>query len=256
MGILGSLLGTDASKASNAAAADTYAKQQAATKKLTEYGDTLPGQYNQISEAYQPYTSAGNSALKQLLAGLGLGGDQQAFTDAYHNLPGYQSGLDAGATAAMRGLNAGPGLQSGGALKALQRYGSDYENQRSGDYLSRLGGLASSGLGATQAQVGTQAQGLGANTAIRQSAYGGDMNSAGTIGQGMVAGAQAEQTAMGNLLGTAAYLGGSFLGGPAGAAGGSALKGLFSGGGNSTPSAYGTGNYGGYGKPLIYGPGY
>jgi hypothetical protein len=218
MGFFDSLFGNDAADAANAAAADTYAKQQKAGKKLIEFGDTQPGAFGELSKAYQPYTQAGGSALQQLLAGLGLGGEgsQEGFTRAYQGLPGYQSGLETGTTAASRALNAGNVGQSGKALKSLYRFGSDYENQRSGDYLSRLTGLAGMGQQATGAQVGTQAQGLQNQLATRQSAYGGDMQSAPTIGLGQVAGAQAQQTALGNLLGVGGYLGGSFLGGPGG----------------------------------------
>jgi len=252
MSFFGSLFGTDASAAANAAAADTYRKQKKATDSLISYGNTLPGQYNAIAGAYQPYTQAGNSALQRLMGGLGLGSqeDGQAFTAAYRNLPGYQAGLDTGLTGAQRALNAGNMSQSGAALKNLYRFGSDYEDQRSGDYLTRLAGLQNQGLAATGAAAGLQAQGVGANTGIRQTAYGGQMNSAGTIGQGMVAGAQAEQNAMQNLLGTAAYLGGSFLGGPMGGAIG---RGLFSGGGINQGAP--GGGYYGTGGALYPGPG-
>ena len=216
MGILGSLLGTSAAKASNAAAKMTFENQNKAIEGLNEYGNTLPGQYNQIASGYDPYAQAGTSALSRLRGGLGLGapGEQEAFTSAYRGLPGYQSGLDTGLTGAERALNAGNMGQSGRALKSLYRFGSDYEDQRSGQYMDRLAGLSGQGLQATGAQTGLRAQGLGQQANLRQSAFGGSMSAAGTIGQGMVAGEQAKQSALQNLLGTAAYLGGSFLGGP------------------------------------------
>jgi hypothetical protein len=148
-----------------------------------------------------------------LLGGLGLGGNQQAFTDAYRNMPGYQSGLDRGLDAVSQKYNAGGMGQSGSAMKGLYKFGSDYEDQRYGDYLSRLMGLGTQGLQATGAQVGTQAQGLQGQQATRQSGFQGLMNAAPTVGQGMVAGAQAQQQGLGNLLGIGGYLGGSFLGG-------------------------------------------
>jgi hypothetical protein len=215
MSFFGSLLGTDASAASNAAAADTYGKQKKATDAYSAYGNTLPGLYNQISQGYDPYVNAGSGALNQLQNGLGLNGQggNDSYTSAFHNQPGYQSGLNTGLTGAQRGLQAGGIGQSGAALKGLYRYGSDYENQRSGDYMSRLMALQGQGLQATGARAGMQAQGVGANTGVQGQAYGGDMQSAGTIGQGMVAGAQAEQTALGNLMNVGGFLGGSFLGG-------------------------------------------
>ena len=216
MGFLDDLLGNSAKDAANAAAADTYKKQQAAVQGLNTFADTLPGQYNKISQAYNPYVNAGGDALGMLMRGLGLGGagDQQQFTDAYRNLPGYTAGREQGLEGASRALNAGNIGQSGRALKSLYRFGSDYEDQRSGDYLSRLAGVSGQGLQATGAQTGIQTQGLGQQAGLRQSAFGGDLNSAGTIGQGMVAGEQAKQTALGNLMSTGAYLGGALLGGP------------------------------------------
>lgn len=240
MGIFDDILGNSASKAANAAAADTYRKQQAAVQGLTSYADTVPGQFNQVASAYDPFTQAGGSALQRLMAGLGLGGDGQAFTDAYRSLPGYEAGREQGLEGASRALNAGNMGQSGRALKSLYRFGSDYEDQRSGDYLSRLSGVAGQGLQATGAQTGLQGQGLTTQAGLRQSAFGGDLNSAGTVGQGMVAGANAKQSALTNLMGTAAYLGGAALGGPMGGK----LGGLF--GGKSptmAPSPNGPGTY-------------
>src|SRR5262245_8305893 len=195
MSWLSSLTGSDASKTANAAAQDTYAKQQDAIRQLLGYSDTLPGQYAALGKGYDPYISAGTDALGMLRSGLGLGGGpgSQAFTDAYQSLPGYQSGLDTGTQAVARRLNAGNVAQGGAGMKALYRYGSDYENQRVGDYLSRLGGLSGQGMQATGAQAGLGAEGLDRQAGLRQSAFGGQMNAANTIGQGMVAGAQARQ---------------------------------------------------------------
>jgi hypothetical protein len=231
MGFFDDITGKSAQRAAEQAAADTYRKQKAAVGNLESYAGTVPGRFNEIAHGFDPYAQAGGSALERLMAGLGLGGNGGDFTAAYHALPGYEAGRETGINAAQRGLNAGNMGQSGRALKALYRYGSDYEDQRSGDYLNRLAGLTTQGQAATGAQAGLQGQGLTTEAGLRQSAFGGDMNAAGTVGQGMVAGANARQGALTNLLGTAAYLGGSFLGGPAG---GSALAGLFGGGGRST----------------------
>ncbi len=212
MGFFGTILGTDAAKASNQAAADQYAKQIAAANEAKQYSATLPGKYAEVGQAYQPYTQAGTGALQQLMAGLGLGGDQGAFTQAYQNLPGYQSGLATGQQTAERALNASRGgLNSGAALKGLYRYGSDYENQRSGDYLSRLASLSGMGLQATGGQTGLEAQGLGAGTGVYQQGLGFQYGGAPTVGQGMVAGAQSQQQGLQNVLNLAANLGGKAL---------------------------------------------
>ena len=213
MGFFDTLLGNSAADASNAAAADTFAKQQAAGTDLRRSGDQYAQNYADLGAKYQPYVNAGSSALSRLLAGLGLGSGGEDFTRAYHALPGYQSGLETGQNAAIAGANAAGIGGSGRALKALQRYGSDYEDQRAGNYLSQLMGLTGMGQQATGQQIGTVGQGLNGQLNTRLSSYGGDMNAAGTIGQGMVAGEQAKQSALQNLLGSAAYIGGSALGG-------------------------------------------
>jgi hypothetical protein len=99
-------------------------------------------------------------------------------------------------------------LQSGKTLKALQRFGSDYEDQRSGSYLDRLFGLSGMGQQATGQQVATAGQGLQGQLATRQSAFGAQTQAAPVIGQGMVAGEQAKQGALTNLM----NLGGSLVG--------------------------------------------
>lgn len=220
MSIFDDLMGRSSAKASNAAALDTYGKQQSAISGLNQYGDQYASQFQDMSKAFDPYTQAGSSALQRLMQGLGLGGAEGSaqFADSYRALPGYQAGLDTGGRTVAANANAGNMLQSGATLKALQRYGSDYEDQRSGDYLTRLMGLQGQGLQATGQQVGTQAQGLQGQLQARTSAFGGQMQAAPVIGQGQIAGEQAKQGALTNLMGTAAYLGGSYLGGPAFAA--------------------------------------
>lgn len=216
MGIIQDLTGSSAKKAANAAAADTYGKQQTAIGDLNAYGDTLPGQYNDIAKGYDPYRSAGTDALSMLRNGMGLGGPggSQSFTDAYHATPGYEAGLNTGSRAVASHFNAGGMGQSGAAMKGLDRFGMDYEDQKSGDYLTRLMGLSEQGMQAEGAATGLEATGLGAKTGVRQSAFGGSMNAAGTIGQGMVAGEQAKQSALTNLMQTGAYLAGSAMGVP------------------------------------------
>ena len=228
MSIFDTLLGKTASDASNSAAALTYDNQQLAGKKLRQAGDQYASGMSELSRLFQPYASAGNDALGMYRAGLGLdGGEGSArFTQAYRATPGYQSALETGQNSLMQQLNASGRLNSGAAQKAAMQYGQNFEDQRSGDYLSRLFGLTQTGQQATGQQVSTAGQGLQGQLGARTTAYGGDMQAAGTIGQGMVAGANAEQGAMGNLLGAATYLGGAALGG---GGLGSSLTNLFGG---------------------------
>jgi hypothetical protein len=224
MGIWDDLTGKSSSDASNRAAQDTYRKQRKAGKELRGFGDDYANQYRGLADLFQPWATAGKDALNMYRSGMGLGGDGADFTAAYRGLPGYQSGLQTGQDAAIASANAGGRLNSGATMKALQRYGSDYEDQRVGDYLGRLMGLSNVGQQATGQMVATTGQGLQGQLATRTSAYGGDMNAAGTIGQGMVAGEQAKQQGMTNLMSTAAYLGGAALGGGMGGMGGGGMS--------------------------------
>jgi hypothetical protein len=232
MGFFQDLSGKTGAEAAKQAAADTYSKQRRAIDELNLYGDQYADKFSDMSKAYDPYVSAGGSALERLMAGLGLGGDQAGFTQAYRSLPGYQAGLDSGSraitgNAASRGM-----LNSGAALKALQRYGSDYEDKRSGDYLTRLMGLTGMGQSATGQQVATQGQGLQGQLGTRTSAFQGAMNSAGTIGQGNIAAANARAAGSQNILNTGMKIGGMVLSAATGMP-----VGMGSSGGGSAPNA-------------------
>src|SRR6266487_427992 len=108
MGFLDTILGNTAAAASNAAAQDTYKKQQAAITGIQQAGSQYNTGIQGLAPAYNPYTQGGNAALQQLLGGLGLGGPDAAarFTDAYQALPGYQEGRDQGLRATMYGRSA------------------------------------------------------------------------------------------------------------------------------------------------------
>ena len=233
MGFWSSLTGEDASDAANAAAGDTYSKQRREIDQLTLYGDEYANKFKALSAGYNPYIKAGGSALERLMAGLGLGGDTAGFTNAYRALPGYQAGLETGSQAITGNAAARGMLNSGGAIKALNRYGSDYEDKRSGDYLSRLMAMSGTGQTATGQQVETVGQGLKGQLGTRTSAFGGGMNAAGTVGQGMVAGANAEAAGTQNILDAgmkiAAMAAAPFTGG--------ASLGMMGGGSSAAPHA-------------------
>lgn len=213
MSIWDDLVGNTASDASNRAAQDTYAKQVAAGNAVRSAGDQYQGDMRSIGKSYDPYVQSGNSALARLLQGLGLeGGDGSDFAAEYRNLPGYQSGLETGQNAALRQANASGMGNSGRALKELYRYGSDYEDQRSGDYLTRLMGLGTQGLQATGNQAGVYGQGAQGRFGAYSGAGTQDYNAAGTIGEGQVAGAQAKQTGLTNIMNAAAAIGGTVIG--------------------------------------------
>jgi hypothetical protein len=213
MGFWSDITGKSAADASKAAAADTYRKQTAAVGELKGYGDTLPGAYAGLADNFQPYANAGGSAMARLLGGLGLeGGDGADFSAAYRALPGFQAGMESGQNAVM-GTNAARGmLNSGRTMKDLYRFGSDYEDKRAGDYMSRLAGLTGMGQQATAQGVATEGQGIQGQLQSRLTGYAGQYGSAGTIGQGDVAAANARAAGMSNLLNVGANIGGKLIG--------------------------------------------
>jgi hypothetical protein len=205
MGFWEDITGKTASDAANAAAADTYAKQQDAINKLLGYGDQYAGRFDTLAQSYDPYVSTGltaNSALARLLAD----------PSSVRSLPEYQFAQDQGVQALDRSAAARGMLNSGRQSKDLLRFGTGLADQTYGNQLQRLMGLNQQGLGATTAQNATIGQGLAGQLGTRQSAYQGGMNSAGTIGQGMVAGANAESQGMSNLLNTGLNLAGKVVG--------------------------------------------
>lgn len=215
MSIFDDLLGRSSADASNRAAQDTYGKLMSASSDLKGYGDSYANSFSDLAKQFGQYGEAGRAALQRLMGGLGLGGEggQQAFTDAYRNLPGYQSALETGQNTVANKLNVGGMLQSGKAMKSLQRYGQDYEDQKSGSYLDRLTGLTNMGQQATAQGVATEGQGLQGQLATRQSAFQGETAAAPVIGQGMVAGETAKQGALTNLMNLGGYLAGTAMGG-------------------------------------------
>ncbi len=225
MGFLDTLLGNDAADASKKAAADTYAKQQAATGALTSYGDTLPGQYNTLAQGYQPWQQTGqtaNDAVQRLIAD----------PSSVRGLPGYQFGMDQGIRSLDHSALANGSFNSGKTGKALEGFGTNYADKTYGDQLARLLGVSQQGLGATQAGINTQAQGIQGQLGTRTSAYGGQMQSAGTIGQGDIAAANAKAKGLQGLM----NFGGSLIGSGLSAGMGGGLGSLFSGAGNGIGS--------------------
>lgn len=197
MGFLGSLLGSDAKDAANAAAADTYKKQQAAIGDVKAYGDTYA---NKFSDLAQPYNT--NGALQRLMSD----------PSSVRSLPGYQFAQDEGTraidhSAAARGMD-----QSGRTLKDLSRFSTGLADQTYGNQLNRL-------MQSQNAYTGTVGQGLQGQLGTQTAAFNGGMNASQTVGQGMVAGANAEAAGAQNLLNFGGYLGGKFLGGGFGGGG-------------------------------------
>lgn len=137
-GLLGSAIGAGASLYSanqgKKAAQNAYGQQQAAA--------------SQASNAYSPYAQAGQNALSLL--------NNEDIT----KLPGYQGGLDAGLGAINRNAAARGLANSGNRLKALTKYGIDYNTQQTSQRQNQLMQLINSGQNAAGNQAGIYA-GLG-----------------------------------------------------------------------------------------------
>lgn len=236
MSIFGTIFGTDAANAAKSAAADTFAKKQAAGQGLRDFGDQYAGDYRDLSTRFDPYTRAGGEA-----AG--------AFTNllrdpsSVRSLPGYQFARDEGLSALDKGAAARSGVMNGRLLKDTERFATGLADQTYGNQFNRLMGATGQGAQATQAQVGTVGQGLNGQLQTRTSSYGGDMQNADTIGQGDIAAQNAKTSAFQNLLNAGVSLGGAALGGglPFGNISG-AFKGLMGGGQQSNPWMVGSAN--------------
>jgi hypothetical protein len=223
MSFLDDLLGNTSAKAAKEAAADTYAKQQAAVSGIQNFGNQYAQQYRDLANsqqgAWSPYTQGGTSALTMLLNSLGVNGagGNSAATAAFQNDPGYQSGLTAGLDAINRRRAAAGMLASGNADQDAQTFGQNLQNQQFGNWQQQLASLAGLGANATGQSTGqyinTVGAGLQGELGTQNSAFQGLLQAAPTIGQGNIAAAQAQQAGATNLLGMGTFLAGTALGG-------------------------------------------
>lgn len=232
MSIFGTIFGTDAAKASKAAAADTYGKQTAATAAIRDYGDQYKGAFDQLAQGFNPYVQAGNTAAGQF-------NNLLQDPSSVRSLPGYEFMRGEGMRGVENSAAARSGILNGKTLKDIDKYNSNYADTSYGNQFSRLMGATGQGQQAVGAQVGTQAQGLQGQLGTRQSAYQGDYGSAGTIGQGDIAAENAKSKAFQNLLDFGGKIAGSALGGGMGGSFGNISSLFGGGGGQSNPHWYG-----------------
>jgi hypothetical protein len=114
--------------------------------------------FQPISDAFNPllkYASQGANSFARL-----LGGDSSEF-DAYKRTAGYDFMKERGLGGVGAGFAGGRMLGSGAAAKAMQEYGSNFENTFSNNYLDKLLAMANLGSGAAGAitQAGNYSQG-------------------------------------------------------------------------------------------------
>ncbi len=119
-------------------------------------------QFDLTRSDFAPYLGAGTKALPEILNLLGLNGDM-ATAGAMARVkdsPMFQSLYDTGEEAILQNSAATGGLRGGNTQRSLADFGANTFASVLADQLSRLGGLAGLGEGATSAVAG-----FGAHTA-------------------------------------------------------------------------------------------
>lgn len=178
-------------------AAKGAANQQAAASANAIGEQQREFDVNQANQ--QPYLDAGKAALGQYQTAINT---PTTASDVMASDPGYQFGLDQGQTALDRKIAAMGGRVSGAALKATDRYATDYATtgynaayQRSQDRLNRLAALA--GISQTNPGLSLSAQsGQASTNAITAlQASQGDAAAAATMSQGNIWGSAGNQLA-------------------------------------------------------------
>lgn len=167
-GVGGALLGASSSRqaASQAADAATQASEQAAAQAA------------KAREDLAPWRKSGEQANNKLLDMLGLSGKSYDYASED---PSYQFRLNEGQKQVDNSAAARGSTLSGGALKALQKYGQGMASTEFQNSYNRLAGLstqgqnAAAGQGSASMQFGAQ---QGANTRAAGDAY-----AAGTLGE-------------------------------------------------------------------------
>ena len=112
--------------------------------------------------------------------------------------PGYEFRMGEGQRALEAGAAARGGLYSGAAMRDLMKFGQDYGSNEYGNFFSRLGARADTGMNAAQM-----------SGAASQQAAAGVSNAFGNIGNAQAAGAMGRANAitggMQNMLGVWNY---------------------------------------------------
>lgn len=164
--------------------------------------------YNQNRADLAPYRQAGYTALNELGTETAPGGDlNRDFTLADFNAdPGYQFRMDQGQQALERSASARGGLLSGGAGKALERYGQDYASNEYSSAYSRFNNDRTTRFNRLSALSGIGQQAT--NTTTQQGASTANSIAENTLGAGNVQAANAVNT--GNAVSGAASSLGSF----------------------------------------------
>lgn len=167
---------------SSSAAKDAAATQAGAADRASQLQYEM---YQQQRTDNEPWRKAGAEAL----TGMGNADFQRDFTSAdFQKDPGYDFRMQEGQKALERSAAARGGLNSGGTLKALSRYGQDYASNEYGNAYNRFNQDRDRRFGRLSTLAG---MGQGANNANAS----GSQNYANNAGQNMMGAANAQGAA-------------------------------------------------------------
>jgi hypothetical protein len=139
--------------------------------------------YDQSRSDQAPWREIGGGAIDALKAFTTPGADLTPWLKAQ---PGYQAGLDTGRNTVERSAAAGGSLNSGGTVKALDRFGQDYAAGGLNNAFNRLATLA--GFGQVANQQGMQAGQNYANQGGQNMLAGGNAAANGYLANGQTFG--------------------------------------------------------------------
>lgn len=192
-------------------ASSSAAKKQA--KSADAATQVQKDMYDQTRNDLSGYRDAGNTALNQLMGGMGEGG---RFIETYsgqdiYNDPSYKFRLNEGLNSVQSGAAAQGGLLSGATQKALANYGQEFASQEYGNAYNRFNADQTNQYNrlANLVGVGQNAAAQTGNAGLQtgQAIANNTMGAGNALAAGSVAGANAWANA-GQQLGTmgAAYM--------------------------------------------------
>ncbi len=160
-------------------------------------------QFNEIQKLLAPYVAAGQPALEQQQAFLGLQGPEaeRAAIERIRGGETFQALARQGEEAILQRASATGGLRGGNVQAALAQFRPALLNQLLEQQYSRLGGLTSLGQ-QSAAGVGTAGQAMGTNVT----------SLLGQQGAAQAAGALGQAQAYGQTIGGLANIGGQYFG--------------------------------------------
>lgn len=178
--VVGGITGaTQAAKGAEAAAGTQAAASEAAIAEQRR-------QFDVLTELLRPYVEAGQPALQQQQALIGLRGapEQQAAITTLEQSPFFQSAVRQGEEALLQRASATGGLRGGNIQAALAQFRPQMLESQIAQQYERLGGLTSLGQSSAAGQAGAGMQSAGAigNLLAQRGAAlaGGQLARAGT----------------------------------------------------------------------------